>query len=128
MIIIGSDSPQISSKYILKAVDNLVNGIDDVVIGPCNDGGFVLFGSKVNIAKSVWTDVEYSKNSTLCQLTEKLDREKATYSYIPKISDVDNYNDLKTIYNVLKLNFMDNLKAQNELALWIDSIIHFDRV
>lgn len=123
VIILGSDSPQISSQYILEAVNNLAEGIQDGIIGPCEDGGFVLFGSKIPILKSVWTGVEYSKDTTLCQLTEKLNSEGFTYSYLPKMSDVDNYYDLKKLYSVLKLNSKYNLSAQNELMIWINSIL-----
>lgn len=123
VIIIGSDSPQINAQYILNAVNNLTEGTENGIIGPCEDGGFVLFGSKVNISKSLWTEVEYSKDNTLIQLTEKLDQQGFKYSYIPKMSDVDNYNDLEKLYYLLKLNEKYNLPTQNELMIWIDSII-----
>lgn len=123
VIIIGSDSPQISPQYILNAANKLTVGTENGIIGPCEDGGFVLFGSKVNISKSIWTNVEYSKDNTLTQLTGKLDNQGFTYSYIPKMRDVDNYNDLEKLHHLLKLNEKDNLPAQNELMIWIYSII-----
>ncbi|MEQ8154132.1 MAG: TIGR04282 family arsenosugar biosynthesis glycosyltransferase [Clostridiaceae bacterium] len=123
VIIIGSDSPQISSQYILDTAKRLTEGADDGVIGPCEDGGFVLFGSKVPVEKSVWNSVEYSKDSTLLQLTGKLGKQGFKYSYLPEMSDVDNYNDLKRLYHLLILNGKYNLPVQNELMGWISNII-----
>lgn len=123
VIIIGSDSPQINSKYILDAASKLDKGIEDGIIGPCKDGGFVLFGSKSEITKSIWTDIEYSTDNTLLQLTKKLDENGFNYSYLSKLSDVDNYNDLEKLYYVLLMNRKYNLPAQNRLMMWIESII-----
>lgn len=123
VIIIGSDSPQISSRYISNAIQILSNNTHDGVIGPCIDGGFVLFGSKAPIHKSIWTDVEYSKPDTLSQLTKRLDNNQFSYSYLPRLSDVDNYNDLEKLYDELKLNSQYNLSSQNELLIWLHDIL-----
>ena len=123
VIIIGSDSPQITSQYILDAVNILDGGSANGVIGPCEDGGFVLFGSKIPVLKSLWTGIEYSKYNTLLQLTEKLDNIGFTYDYLPIMSDVDNCSDLEKLYNVLKINSKCNLSKQNELMIWINSIL-----
>jgi len=123
VIIIGSDSPQITFQYIVDAVHVLAEGTEDGVIGPCEDGGFVLFGSKTPIAKQLWTDIEYSKETTLYQLTKKLDKNKFTYSCLPKMGDVDHYDDLKNLYPILKANRNDNLPKQNELITWLETDI-----
>jgi len=36
------------------------------------------------------------------------------------MGDVDNYNDLEDLYNLLKLNAKYNLPTQNELMIWIN--------
>ncbi len=99
VIIIGSDSPQITADYLITTIERLQQPDLHGVIGPCHDGGFVLFGSKHLIQKSIWTNVTYSRNDTLQQLITLLDKSEYQYHFNSTLGDVDQYNDLVLLQN-----------------------------
>lgn len=99
VIIIGSDSPQITADYLISAIEQLFRSELDGVIGPCRDGGFVLFGTKRLVQKSIWLKVKYSCEDTLNQLTSLLEQSNYSYHFISSLGDVDQYEDLITLLN-----------------------------
>jgi hypothetical protein len=99
VIIIGSDSPQITADYLITAIDRLQEKKLKGVIGPCRDGGFVLFGTKRVIQKSILTKVTYSANDTLLQLTTLLKQANYSFSMLTGLGDVDQYDDLILLLN-----------------------------
>jgi uncharacterized protein len=97
VIVIGSDSPQITAEYIITAIRQMF--LTDAVIGPCHDGGFVLFGTKRLVGKSIWVKVKYSCEDTLSQLTNLLEQSNYSYHFISSLGDVDQYDDLISLLN-----------------------------
>lgn len=128
IIILGSDSPQITADYIINAIERLSQKNVNGVIGPCRDGGFVLFGTKQLLPKSVWTDVIYSQDDTLEQLVILLDKMKFHYFKVPALGDVDTYNDLLfLVKDYIKLS--SNLQPQQrKLFNWMHDILITRRV
>jgi hypothetical protein len=59
-LLIGSDLPQLSGQALAEAVDALVRGEADLVLGPSADGGFWLVGGRVDLPRSAWTAPRYS--------------------------------------------------------------------
>lgn len=119
VIIIGSDSPQLTPAYLLNAISVLANQSCGCVIGPCEDGGFVLFGSKIKIEKERLTSVEYSSMDTLEQLTRELSKTGIPYTIIQEQSDVDTYDDLKTLRDCFWKMGKSILPGQLALYNWI---------
>jgi rSAM/selenodomain-associated transferase 1 len=99
VIIIGSDSPQITADYLITAIRRLQEKELEGVIGPCRDGGFVLFGTKRLIQKSILAKVTYSANDTLLQLTTLLKQANYKFSMLTGLGDVDRYDDLILLLN-----------------------------
>lgn len=99
VIIIGSDSPQITADYIMTAINRLQEQGVDGVIGPCRDGGFVLFGTKQMLQKSILTKVTYSADDTLLRLTTLIKQANYQYSMLAGLGDVDQYDDLILLLN-----------------------------
>jgi rSAM/selenodomain-associated transferase 1 len=97
VIILGSDSPQLTPDYILSAINRLRGDYLDGIIGPCEDGGFVLFGCNKLPTKEIWTGVEYSREDTLQQLTERLKSVDYKYFLLPGLGDIDNVSDIKKL-------------------------------
>lgn len=123
VIIIGSDSPQITSDYLLNAIENLSRNHVDGVIGPCRDGGFVLFGSKSVILKSIWTNVVYSREDTLKQLILHLENINYRYRLISELGDVDNYDDLIALNNDYAQLGLKLQPQQRKLLYWLQEIL-----
>jgi uncharacterized protein len=92
VVIIGSDSPQISSKIITKAVISIKKN-NNFVIGPAKDGGFYLFAGNKEIPKELWMDVVYSKDTTMTDLVEKLEP-ISKIEFLETLVDIDQLDDL----------------------------------
>jgi uncharacterized protein len=58
VVVMDSDSPTLPAKYLVKAFEAL-DGAADVVLGPCDDGGYYLIGLK-RPAPRLFRDVEMS--------------------------------------------------------------------
>jgi rSAM/selenodomain-associated transferase 1 len=115
VILIGSDSPQISNKHIHHALKELQN--HDCVFGPAADGGFYLLAGKVHIPSAVWLDTIYSQSDTLHNLLKKL-KPHASYTCIETLYDVDEKEDLSHI--LAEKPFNPN-KEQQKLFDWINN-------
>jgi len=101
VLLIGSDSPQLSPELIIQASDQLQD--NQFVIGPAEDGGFYLFGGKNQIAQEVWVDTNYSVSTTANDLTTRLSSLSKIKWMDPHI-DVDTYADLKKLSKLISLN------------------------
>lgn len=123
VIIIGSDSPQLTYRYLLNAVNTLENGRQEGVIGPCKDGGFVLFGSRKRINRTIWTSVIYSREDTLNKLCEKLNKVRFSYSLLQEQQDVDQYNDLEALLECFLTMGPEILPGQQSLYAWVNELL-----
>lgn len=120
-IIIGTDSPQLPEKIISDTIYLLNNKPNKTFIGPSVDGGFYLFASNVLFPKEVWTEVTYSQDDTLEQLLNNMSKNNIEYEFFEKLIDVDEKEDLESLYKYLKHN--KNNTNQNILLEWIKDII-----
>ncbi len=99
-ILIGSDSPQISREVIAtarKALDEV-----DVVLGPCNDGGYYLLGMRT--AHDVFSGIPMSTNVVTRMTIEAAQRQGLTVRLINTLFDVDELPDLVRLAQLLRLD------------------------
>lgn len=61
-VLVGGDSPLMSATYIEKAFDALVE--HDLVLGPTEDGGYVLIGMREPIPQ-LFRDIPWSSENVL---------------------------------------------------------------
>ena len=125
VILIGTDSPQLKPSLILETVDKLSSKPDNCVIGPSADGGFYLFGSNIRIQRTIWSRVEYSRESTLKQLFTQLENSGHTISMISEEIDVDHFDDLNLLYQTFHDNQNDMLPEQRKLYIWLGSKVKY---
>ncbi|MBI2337147.1 MAG: TIGR04282 family arsenosugar biosynthesis glycosyltransferase [Deltaproteobacteria bacterium] len=107
VMLIGSDAPQLTSNILLKAHQTLQDK-NKFVIGPARDGGFYLFGGSAPLPKEVWESVAYSQVDTCEELMAKV-KNYGEIVLLPKLSDVDVYEDLVFLKNEL----------QSQEVLWV---------
>lgn len=90
LIIIGTDCPDINSKFIEDAFDKLEKS--EVVIGPSEDGGYYLLGMSTFISE-IFNDIPWSSEKVFSETTEFLTGKKIEFSLLPLLSDVDYIED-----------------------------------
>lgn len=91
VLILDSDTPNLPVEYIKKGLEELDNS--DVVIGPCEDGGYYLIGLK-GIQPLLFKDIPWS-TSRVTELTMNTAIiEGLKVSLLEKWYDVDTIDDL----------------------------------
>lgn len=118
VILIGSDSPHLSSTTLIEAIHHLQHKPDDVVIGPCEDGGFYLFAARTPISQQSWTAVTYSQHDTRQQLMQQIHQ---TIHLLEQNFDIDTVIELEQLKNQLLIDRVtqNDTKAQKRLKHWI---------
>lgn len=118
VILIGTDSPQLTPELIIDAIQKLFQHPESCVIGPALDGGFYLFAAKRLIEATVWQNIVYSTSTTLDELKANLLMVNIDTILLQEEGDIDTKEDLETLYQAL--NCRDNLlPAQKELYKWL---------
>ena len=99
-ILIGSDCPVMTAAYLKQAFRLLENGLD-AVLGPAEDGGYVLFGAtRADI--SWFNDIDWGSQNVLAQSRQKLTAGNASYEELQPLWDVDEIEDLQRWQNCSK--------------------------
>ena len=100
VILIGSDLWSLDKDTLIEAKKALEN--NDVVIGPCYDGGYYLIGMK-NINNKIFKNISWSKKQVFKQTLSKV-LENSVY-YLEIKNDIDNKESLKahaSLYDLYK--------------------------
>jgi rSAM/selenodomain-associated transferase 1 len=98
VIIMDSDSPNLPTRHITTAIMNLDN--DDLVLGPCEDGGYYLVGLSHNVPE-IFMDIPWS-TSEVTDVTIKIAMSlNMNVSLLEKWYDVDIKEDLMRLKNDL---------------------------
>lgn len=91
-ILIGCDCPVMTPGYIELALCDLEQG-RDVVIGPAEDGGYVLFGA-TRAELSWFKNIDWGSHRVLDQSRQRLRASNASYDELLQLWDVDQVEDL----------------------------------
>ena len=106
IVLIGSDTPHISSEIIQTSFDSLES--NDIVLGPSLDGGYYLIAfTKNSFCDEVFKNISWSTSAVMEQTLQKL-HEKQVY-FLHELNDIDVLDDLKAFYKSYKnSNFKDS--------------------
>ncbi len=118
VILIGADSPQLSSSHLNDAIEALdIYGSDSTsfALGPAVDGGYYLLAGRAAIARDIWTNVTYSAADTGEQLLSQLPSKTAL---LEPITDVDTIEDISALKRELPAENFRN-KGQEILIDYI---------
>lgn len=91
VILVGSDCPAITPAYLGLAVDALAHA--DVVIGPAEDGGFVLIGVTA-VQPAMFSSVQWGTSEVYRVTRENLQRLQLRCAELPTLADIDRPEDL----------------------------------
>jgi len=103
--LIGSDIPTVNSTTLVQAFTALDEY--DVVLGPCNDGGYYLVGMKQSQPK-LFEAIDWSTSAVLQQTIQRAQAAGLDVFQLPQKSDLDTYADLRDLWHFLNKR---NLKA-----------------
>jgi len=89
-VVVGSDCPSVDPDYVRQAVSALDNS--DVVLGPSNDGGYVLIGVR-KVVPGMLDNVTWGTESVLSQTRDRLAGQGLSVSLLAPRWDVDEPED-----------------------------------
>ena len=94
LLLVGSDSPQLSARIVHQAFDLLKE--NDVVLGPSTDGGYYLIGfSKAAFTPAAFQQIEWSTAQVLIQTIKALATVGRSIGFLPALTDVDVIEDVR---------------------------------
>lgn len=92
VVIMDSDSPTLPVDYLVEAFSRLDRDTD-LVLGPCEDGGYYLIGMKQPVTR-LFHEVEMSTPDVVAQTLELAAQEGLTTYLLPGWYDVDDADEL----------------------------------
>ncbi len=103
VVIIGSDTPDLSSEAIVAAHEILLD--HDVVIGPSTDGGYYLIGVRNKMEDTdrltrLFEGISWSTPSVFAQTVDRIENCGASYSLLEPMNDIDELDDLRQFLSI----------------------------
>jgi len=92
VVLIGCDLPELTSALISNAFDALQ--CNDVVIGPCCDGGYYLIGLN-KVTPDLFKEISWSTEKVLKQTLEKAKKLSLKVQLLDRLRDIDTLDDLQ---------------------------------
>ena len=92
VLLIGSDCPVITSDYLEQALQRLMTGAS-CVLGPAEDGGYVLVGQSV-LNTDMFENIDWGTAEVLQQTRQRLNAAGCEYSELATLWDVDRPEDI----------------------------------
>jgi len=103
-ILVGSDIPALSVQYLRDADQALAQG-DDVVIGPAEDGGYVLVGLS-RCDPELFRGIPWGGSEALAETRRRIAGLSWRSSELPVLWDVDRPEDLERLPEEMRQSFM----------------------
>ena len=99
VILIGTDCPALTEDYLHQALLALESDID-VVLGPAEDGGYVLVGMR-RPQPAVFEDIPWGSNQVFLRTVEALKAKELSYRLLETLWDVDRAEDLERLQQLV---------------------------
>ncbi len=94
VLIVGTDCPAITPNYLQLAFDGLEQ--KGVVIGPADDGGYVLLGLK-QLLPSLFDDIQWGGDNVLAATLARLQSAGERYFELASLMDIDRPEDFSKL-------------------------------
>jgi len=103
-ILVGSDIPALSAQY-LRDAERALSGGDDVVIGPAEDGGYVLVGLS-RCDPELFRGIPWGGSEALAETRRRIAGLSWRSSELPVLWDVDRPEDLERLPDEMRQSLM----------------------
>ena len=116
VILIGSDSPQLTADRLQQAIRALEQ--ERFIVGPALDGGYYLFAGRSHLSQAFWTQINYSRADTCDKLLAAL---PVKARLLAPMTDMDRLEDLPQLHR--ELTALGSAISPQQLALvrWIEA-------
>lgn len=91
VILVGTDCPSVDTAYLEEAITTLKQS--DVVLGPADDGGYVLLGMN-QVVDDLFVDMPWGSSQVLSLSTRRLVKREVNFGLLSSRWDVDRPADL----------------------------------
>lgn len=92
VVIVGGDCFSLTEAYLAQAFEALESR--DIVMGPADDGGYILIGSK-GLENGFFDGVQWGESTVLAATIESARRHKKSYTLLDERWDVDTWEDIQ---------------------------------
>lgn len=99
-VVIDSDSPSLPVTHLKRAFQELEDPTVDVVLGPCDDGGYYLIGLK-SPCSALFRGIVMSTSTVVTETLERAAEKGLRVACLPIWYDVDTYEDLRRLIDEL---------------------------
>lgn len=122
IITIGNDTPQLTSKQLIRAHEELLD--NHSVIGKSKDGGFYLLGiKKENFQPELFLQLPWQKQNLSGSLCHLLELNSVSITQLKTLADLDTYNDVFNFVNNFKKVYATLNQLLNQLVFQASQII-----
>lgn len=97
VVVVGSDCPAIDRSYLREAIEALDG--NDVVLGPAQDGGYVLIGARV-VCREIFLGIDWGQSTVFNETVEILTKRKMSWQSLSVLPDIDRPEDLPAWYQL----------------------------
>lgn len=98
-IIIGTDCPALDITYLDQA--RLALEQVDCVLGPSQDGGYVLIGLR-RLHSKIFQEIQWGSERVITQTRQRLRDCQCSWTELPVLRDIDHFDDLKKFVDILR--------------------------
>lgn len=92
LLLIGADCPAIDKTYLSAALRKLSAGVS-AVLGPANDGGYVMLGGRTaNLP--IFNGIDWGSNRVLAQTRQRLSNAGIDWHELRELCDIDRPEDI----------------------------------
>jgi uncharacterized protein len=95
VVLIGTDCPPLDRAYLIQAFQALQDGAD-AVIGPAEDGGYILIGLS-RFDRGIFENIEWGTGAVCSQTVTRLKQLDFSYVELNTLWDVDRPEDLERL-------------------------------
>ncbi len=99
-LLIGCDSPTLSANDLKQALSALKSG-SDVVLGPAEDGGYVLIGFRHQMVGALFADMPWGTNQVLSKTRSRIFEHQLKWHELPERFHIDRPEDLTRLAGTL---------------------------
>lgn len=115
VILIGTDSPQLSSVRIIEAHNHLRQKVGHI-IGSAEDGGYYLYGGHAPLPCDLWLSVPYSVPETCTAFVTRLETHGDIH-FLEEEFDIDTQADIEKLRSRVMTS-----RSQITLMKWLEGV------